>query len=71
MDLSFYLAELRRGRQPVVDAALFEKLTGRLPEDDDLERVNCLRAGEDGHRQCGSCPTCGLPRFLCDDPMEH
>lgn len=31
----------------------FTKLVGRPPEMDDLERVNCTQAGEDGHEFCG------------------
>ncbi len=37
---------------------------GRLPERDDLDRVNCPDAGKLGHINCGLC-SCGLPRFEC------
>lgn len=32
----------------------FEAATGYPPKNDDLERVNCSRAGSDGHTGCGS-----------------
>ena len=35
------------------------------PEQDDLERANCLAAGAPGHRSCGVCSMCGKPRFVC------
>ena len=43
----------------------FERATGRPPENDDLERVNCSTAGECGHMLCGWCDTCRLPRTAC------
>ncbi len=43
----------------------FQKVTNRLPEKDDLDRANCNEAGKLGHQQCGICPTCGKPRFMC------
>ena len=46
----------------------FLELTGSHPEDDDLERSNCPDAGKPGHLQCGICPTCKLPRFMCHTP---
>lgn len=46
-------------------AAEFERLTGAPPEDGDLERVNCHKAGQAGHFYCGVCSVCGLPRFMC------
>ena len=36
-----------------ITAEQFEKATGRKPQDDDLERVNCPNAGMPGHLQCG------------------
>lgn len=42
----------------------FLEVIGRLPEDDDLERVNCRYAGTAGHYQCGVCEH-GKPRFMC------
>ena len=32
---------------------MFEEATGRPPENDDIERVNCPDAGSDGHLGCG------------------
>jgi hypothetical protein len=46
-------------------AKQFEQITGRPPEQDDLERVNCPQAGSIGHEHCGTCPVCNLPRFMC------
>lgn len=31
----------------------FYKATGRYPKDDDMERVNCPKAGDPGHAYCG------------------
>ena len=43
----------------------FVKATGSEPDQDDLERVSCNRAGDFGHRQCGWCIECDKPRFMC------
>jgi hypothetical protein len=40
----------------------FMETVGRLPVNDDLDRVNCPQAGTVGHAFCGRCPH-GLPRF--------
>lgn len=40
--------------------------TGYEPEDDDLERVNCPKAGKAGHLQCGWCITHNKPKFICN-----
>jgi hypothetical protein len=42
----------------------FRALFGITPIQDDLERVNCGKAGEIGHSHCGICE-CGQPRFIC------
>lgn len=47
-----------------MDAAEFKKISGYVPEYDDLERTNCRKAGTPGHSNCGICPRCGAPRFL-------
>jgi len=47
-------------------AAEFEKVTGVPPVQDDLERVNCDKAGELGHLSCGVCD-CGMPMFMCGE----
>jgi len=43
----------------------FEAAMGRPPEFDDLERVNCDKVGEPGHRYCGWCNTHNKPNFAC------
>lgn len=48
-----------------MDADEFRERYGREPENDDLHRVNCVRAGELGHTQCGMCPFHSGPRFMC------
>lgn len=48
-----------------MNATEFEALVGRPPQEDDLERANCTLAGSSGHHQCGVCPGCQHPRFLC------
>ena len=42
----------------------FAQLVGSVPENDDLERVNCEVVGTAGHEQCGICRKCGYPRFI-------
>jgi hypothetical protein len=34
-----------------------------LDEDDNIERITCPKAGQDGHRCCGYCPKCGAPNY--------
>ena len=51
-----------------MDAAQFEERTGRKPENEDLERVNCVFAGQIRHLSCGWCETCDVPRFECSCP---
>ena len=46
-------------------AAAFAAKTGRPPELDDLERVNCAKAGQIMHWQCGWCAEHDSPRFEC------
>ena len=48
-----------------MNAKEFEKLTGDKPENDDLDRVNCDKAGQIGHYCCGLCSKCGQPKFMC------
>lgn len=43
----------------------FKHMTGRDHSYDDLERVNCNKVGDVGHRQCGVCPEHDKPRFIC------
>jgi len=47
----------------VITADQFRQATGRDPEQDDLERVNCPNAGEVGHWGCGWDKRLNLPVF--------
>jgi hypothetical protein len=42
----------------------FVEAAGCQPEDDDLERVNCDKAGEIGHSCCGWNKELKMPQFL-------
>ena len=42
----------------------FIAAVGREPEQDDLERANCPRAGQMAHLGCGVCVH-GKPVFVC------
>ena len=44
----------------------FKRMTGNLPEDDDLARLNCRLARAPGHELCGYCEKHDKPQFLCD-----
>lgn len=37
----------------LITETLFTACVGRKPEQDDMERVNCKKAGEPGHHFCG------------------
>lgn len=52
-------------RKRVMTAEEYERLMGEAPENDDLERVNCEKAGQLGHWMCGTCKRCGRPVFAC------
>jgi hypothetical protein len=41
----------------------FRNATGREAEDDDLDRVNCSKVGNDGHWMCGWCYKHNMPFF--------
>ena len=43
----------------------FKEKAGYEPGYDDLDRVNCPKAGEAGHHFCGWCDIHDLPRFMC------
>lgn len=43
----------------------FIAMTGREPEYDDMERLNCEHAGTFGHHYCGYCSSCNKPKFMC------
>lgn len=44
----------------------FAAATGRAPEDDDLERCNCPKAGMICHSHCGWSEEFSLPQFMLD-----
>lgn len=44
----------------------FKQATGRDPENDDMHRVNCDKAGQAFHMQCGWCHDCDNPKFGCE-----
>lgn len=46
-----------------ITAEYFMQATGRAPEDDDLERCNCAKAGQMGHFSCGWNYTLNAPCF--------
>jgi hypothetical protein len=54
-----------------MNAEQFKQVTGKEPEQDDLERVNCSEAGLDGHYQCGLCGFCGYPRCIVNVNCDH
>jgi hypothetical protein len=49
-----------------ITAEFFRWETGRWPEHDDLERVNCDKGGQVGHFHCGWCKH-GRPMYECTD----
>lgn len=49
----------------MITAETFEQKTGRAPDQDDLHRCNCDKAGELGHWFCGWCQEHDKPRFMC------
>ena len=55
-----YTGDKRNG---VMDTKEFTLATGRLPENADLERVNCNEVGSVGHYMCGVCHEHSMPRF--------
>lgn len=44
----------------------FRLVVGRDPQQDDMERANCDKAGQLGHSNCGVCEH-QLPVFLCHE----
>lgn len=54
-----------------MDAKEFEERTGRPPENDDLERVNCAKAGEPGHHFCGWCGDHNRPMYECGCSLKR
>ena len=49
----------------------FEKVLGRLPIEDDMERVNCPHAGERGHEHCGWNKTHNKPAYQVTTPPSE
>ena len=47
-----------------ITAELFYQHVGHEPQDDDLERCNCAKAGQQGHMQCGWNRLLNLPVFM-------
>jgi hypothetical protein len=50
-----------------ITAKYFKEATGMKPEQDDLERCNCPKAGEITHSMCGWDWRLNLPKFWCAD----
>lgn len=48
----------------------FRAMTGSGPVGDDLDRLNCEKAGLPGHRYCGFCDGHKVPRFVCGCKSE-
>lgn len=48
-----------------MNAEQYTKKFGVEPKYDDLERVNCVHAGESTHYMCGVCVWCNKPRHMC------
>ena len=51
----------------MITEQMFFDATGRKPEDDDMERVNCPCMGKKGHMSCGWNTAWNLPRFQVGD----
>lgn len=51
-----------------ITAEMFQAATGFAPQDDDLERCNCAKAGEIGHFMCGWNNKRNMPNFIPDMP---
>ena len=64
----FASLELRKVHVGPMDEETFAEFVGRPPRHDDLERVNCLEAGDKGHFLCGWCSGHEKPRFECGCP---
>ena len=51
-------------KSPVTEKE-FEEMHGHAPVQDDLDRINCVVAGEPGHWCCGICAKHNKARFVC------
>lgn len=49
---------------PQITAEKFTQRTGHAPEQDDLARCNCDKAGTIGHQLCGWDEVADLPVFM-------
>ena len=54
----------------MITSEQFKQATGREPEYDDMERVNCADAGQIGHYACGWCRH-DRPYFTCAGCMKE
>jgi hypothetical protein len=54
-----------------ITAEYFTRCTLRQPQDDDLERSNCNKAGQRGHTWCGWNHTLDLPRYMVGDSTDE
>ena len=54
----------------MIDAAAFKAATGLAPQDDDLERCNCPKAGQMGHYACGWNSLKNKPVFMAGPEHE-
>jgi hypothetical protein len=55
----------RQGKQvAMITAEKFEESVGCKPENDDLDRCNCIEAGHIGHFQCGWDDERDMPVFI-------
>jgi hypothetical protein len=55
----------------MITAEQFKTATGYEPQDDDLERCNCPKAGELFHRMCGWDNKRNMPNFIPSIPVEE
>lgn len=54
----------------MISAQKFMQATGHLPENDDLDRCNCLLAGSVGHMSCGWDWDADKPMFMSPSGMS-
>jgi hypothetical protein len=52
-------------RPVTITSEMFERATGRRPDNDDLERANCPLAGQIGHSGCGWNAGMNKPQWEC------
>lgn len=61
----FALSEMQTADTITITSEHFRKATGRDPINDQLERVNCEKAGKFGHSMCGWCQQHDVPITWC------